>query len=243
MPAAMAGNTSPNTAADGAYAGAVWVGLDAARGQCHGGGASNVKTTGTVAAASARPDGDSATGSPSARRSRHRGRRLLLRRDRPAASTPTSTLRQSIGQRHHPGGHGDQGVTNAAVEQNATTNGASTSTRRPRGLREGITTTTRTPSVTAVKGANNSLSPSTPRPRRRVMSRTARPSTGTGRQHAHESARYARLRQAGTYTITLTVEDRRPAPNRDGDVRATNVAGARSTAAARLSTLACRRPR
>jgi hypothetical protein len=45
MPAAMKANTSPNTAADGTFTNAVWVDLDAACGQCHGGGTSQATNT------------------------------------------------------------------------------------------------------------------------------------------------------------------------------------------------------
>ena len=53
MPQAMAGNVAPNTAPDGAFKDAVWVDLDMACGQCHGGGTANVQTTGNITAATA----------------------------------------------------------------------------------------------------------------------------------------------------------------------------------------------
>jgi len=46
-------NVPANTAPDGTFTNAVWIDLDLACGQCHGGGTSNVATTGTVAKGSA----------------------------------------------------------------------------------------------------------------------------------------------------------------------------------------------
>jgi len=53
MPQAMAANTAANTAPDGTYTNAVWVDLDMACGQCHGGGTQSSLTTGTIVAGSA----------------------------------------------------------------------------------------------------------------------------------------------------------------------------------------------
>ncbi len=52
-PSALTANTNATTAPDGNYADAVWVDLDAACGQCHGGGVANVVTTGSMTAGSA----------------------------------------------------------------------------------------------------------------------------------------------------------------------------------------------
>lgn len=53
LPAALNGTTSPNTAPDGSFASAAWVDVDAACGQCHGGGLGSRQTTGSIAAGSA----------------------------------------------------------------------------------------------------------------------------------------------------------------------------------------------
>ncbi len=50
---ALTGTQNANTAPDGAYTNAVWVDLDAACGQCHGGGIANVVTTGSMTVGSA----------------------------------------------------------------------------------------------------------------------------------------------------------------------------------------------
>ena len=62
MPQAMAGNVAPNTAPDGTFKDAVWADIDMACGQCHGGGTANVKTTGSITAATAALTVASSTG-------------------------------------------------------------------------------------------------------------------------------------------------------------------------------------
>ncbi len=51
-PGALTATTNANTSADGTFTKAVWVDLDKACGQCHGGGVANVETTGSIAAGS-----------------------------------------------------------------------------------------------------------------------------------------------------------------------------------------------
>lgn len=53
MPAALTSTTNANTAADGSFTNAVWVDLDAACGQCHGGGSNAASTTLTANASTA----------------------------------------------------------------------------------------------------------------------------------------------------------------------------------------------
>src|SRR4029077_13692031 len=52
IPAALTTTQNANTAPDGTYTRAVWIDVDAACGQCHGGGTAHAETTGAIATGS-----------------------------------------------------------------------------------------------------------------------------------------------------------------------------------------------
>lgn len=120
-------NTNANTAPDGAYANAVWVDLDAACGQCHGGGSAYAKTTGTIAAGSASLTVASASGLAVGERINIAGAGAFEAAGKwydhhtyvKAIAGNVVTL---VGAATH-------GVTNAEVVQNPTHNGASYATK------------------------------------------------------------------------------------------------------------------
>ena len=106
---------------DGAYTNAVWVDLDAACGQCHGGGAANVKTTGTVAAGSASLTVASATGLAVGQKIRVAGAGAYYYDDigQSGKNTDFDTYVKAIaGNVVTLAGTATKGVTNAAVTQN-----------------------------------------------------------------------------------------------------------------------------
>lgn len=119
MPQAMAANTAANTAPDGNFTDAVWVDLDAACGQCHGGGASNVKTSGTIAAASASLTVASATGLAVGEKILIAGAGAFSKQG--VWSDFPTYIKAIAGNVITLAGNATHGVTNAAVTQNAAT--------------------------------------------------------------------------------------------------------------------------
>ena len=215
MPAAMAANTSANTAADGAYAGAVWVDLDAACGQCHGGGATNVQTTGTVAAGSASLTVASATGLAVGEKIRVVGAGAYYYDDIGQSGRYNdldSYVKAVAGNVVTLAGTATKGVTNAAVEQNATTNGASYVDKPTLAVfAKGIHNDHPNARFTAVKGANNltvAVDASATKCRGNVEN-CASFDWNWGDNTLHDSGKTAThaYGKPGTYTITLTVED------------------------------------
>lgn len=214
MPAAMAGNTNANAAADGAYANAVWVDLDDACGQCHGGGAAKVETTGTVAAASASLTVANATGLAVGQKVRvagagayyydeigHSGRNVDFDTYIKAIAGNVVTL----------AGKATKGVTNAAVTQNATKNGASYQTKAALAtLAKGMHNDTPQAFFTSAKGADELTV---------VVDASASRCAGAlencevldwnwgdGTDHGKGVHATHSYMQAGNYTVTLTVE-------------------------------------
>jgi hypothetical protein len=115
-----------NKSADGTYANAVWVDVDLACGQCHGGGASQKATTGTVATASKTLTVTDTTGFVVGERIRIAGAGSYEYEDEgPALRGDFDSYIQAIGAGSITlAGTAPIGVTNAAVVQNATKNGA-----------------------------------------------------------------------------------------------------------------------
>ena len=208
MPASMAGNVPPNTAPDGDVAAAAWVDVDLACGQCHGGGASNVKTTGTVATGSASLTVANATGLAVGEKIRIAGAGAYVS---PGVYADFDTYVKSIASSVITlAGTATHGVTGAAVVQNATTPEASYMTKATlAGLAKGMHQAA-SPSFVAQQGANNltvdvsaaatKCSGSLANCDALVWNWGDGSAPGTGVTATH---RYAR---AGNYTITLTAE-------------------------------------
>jgi len=126
MPQAMAANTSASTAADGSFTKAVWVDLDSACGQCHGGGASNVKTTGTISAASPALTVASSAGLAVGEKIRIAGAGAYYYDEIGHSSKYVdfdTYVKAITGNVVTLAGNATKAVTNAAVTQNATTTG------------------------------------------------------------------------------------------------------------------------
>lgn len=122
LPQTMTANTAANTAPDGAYTNAVWTDLDAACGQCHGGGTAYAKTTGTIATASSALTVASTTGLAV-------GERIIVAGAGAFAKAGVwsdfhTYVKAIAGNVVTLAGNASHGVTNAAVTQNPTANGA-----------------------------------------------------------------------------------------------------------------------
>ena len=215
MPAAMAAATSASTAPDGAYSKAVWVDLDAACGQCHGGGASNVKTTGTVAAGSASLTVASAAGFAVGEKIRVVGAGAYYYDDIGQSgrySDFDTYVKAVAGNVVTLAGNASKGVTNAAVEQNATTNGASYVAKATLAtFAKGIHNDHPNAKFTAVKGANNltvAVDASATKCRGSVANCESFDwNWGDYTEHGAAKTDTHAYAKAGTYTITLTVKD------------------------------------
>jgi hypothetical protein len=158
MPAAIAANTDANTSPDGAFTKAVWVDLDASCGQCHGGGSVNVKTTGTVATASAVLTVASSSGFVPNEKIRITGAGAYYYNSG-AAHHDLDTYVKSVDSPTQItlAGAAPFGVTNAAVVQNAVSNNASWFSRTTlQGYATGIHNDKPTALFTASYGANGS---------------------------------------------------------------------------------------
>lgn len=215
MPQAMAANTAANTAADGSYANAVWVDLDNACGQCHGGGAANVKTTGTISAGSASLTVASATGLAAGQKIRVAGAGAYYYDDigQSGKYTDFDTYVKSIaGSVVTLAGNATKGVTNAVVTQNVTTNGASYQTKDALSvLAKGIHNDNPAARFTSKQGANElsvAVDASTSKCRGTLANCDAF-DWNWGDNTAHGSTAVATHSYAapGSYTITLTVKD------------------------------------
>ena len=158
MPQAMAANTAANTAPDGTFTNAVWVDLDAACGQCHGGGASNAKTTGSIAAASASLTVASTTGLAVGEKIRVVGAGAFYYDDigQSGKNTDFDTYVKAIaGNVVTLAGTATRGVTNAVVTQNATTPGSTYIDKATLSLQAKGMHTSPNPRFSAQKGASS----------------------------------------------------------------------------------------
>lgn len=208
MPGALSAGVPAATAPDGTFTNAVWVDIDAACGQCHGGGTANVKTTGTIAANSADLTVASATGIAV-------GQRIVVAKAggyaSPGVTADYPTYVKSIaGNVITLAGPATTGVTNAAVTQNATTAEAKYMTKEVlAGLAKGIHKAA-SASFVAQKGAN-ALTVAVSAAATKCSGSLANCDAiawnwgdgtpiGSGVEATHQYAR------AGNYTITLTVE-------------------------------------
>jgi PKD repeat protein len=216
MPQAMAANTAANTAADGAYTNAVWVDLDAACGQCHGGGAANVKTTGTVAAGSASLTVASATGLAVGQKIRVAGAGAYYYDDigQSGKNTDFDTYVKAIeGNKVTLAGTATKAVTNAVVTQNVTTKGASYQTKEALSvLAKGMHNDVPSARFTATQGVNEltvAVDASTSRCSGKLANCEAF-DWNWGDNTSHGSAVSATHAYAapGAYTVTLTVRER-----------------------------------
>ena len=215
MPAAMNGNTAPNVAADGAYANAVWVDIDAACGQCHGGGTANVQTTGTISANSAALTVASATGFVAGQKVRVVGAGGYYYDEigQSGRYSDLDTYVKSItGNVITLAGNATKAVTNAVVTQNVTTNGASYQTKADLAvLAKGMHNDAPYAVFTATAGTNTmAVSVDASRSKCRgsldncdalVWNWGDGTPSGSGATATHTYA------IAGSYTIALTVED------------------------------------
>jgi len=215
MPQAMAANTAANTAPDGSYTNAVWVDLDAACGQCHGGGASNVKTTGSVSAASASLTVASAAGFAVGEKIRVVGAGGYYYDDigQSGKYTDLDTYVKAIaGNVITLAGNATKAVTNAVVTQNVTTNGASYQTREALSvLAKGMHNDVPSARFTAAQGANEltvAVDASASKCRGDVANCGAF-DWNWGDNTPHGSGKTATHAYAapGNYPVTLTVED------------------------------------
>ena len=94
-PPAMTANTAANTAPDGSYTNAVWVDLDAACGQCHGGGTANVEDDRHHRDGLGRPDGREHHGLAVGERIHVAGAGAYSAKSGAAGTTSTPTSRRS----------------------------------------------------------------------------------------------------------------------------------------------------
>lgn len=121
---ALAGTVDANTAPEGAYTKAVWVDIDAACGQCHGGGTAQANTTGAIAAASKVLTVTSSTGFTAGSKVRIAGAGALQEDGATRNDLDTYVLTIDTPTQITLAGAAIGGVAGAAVEQNATKNGA-----------------------------------------------------------------------------------------------------------------------
>ncbi|MFN7986300.1 MAG: PKD domain-containing protein [Thermoanaerobaculia bacterium] len=215
MPQAMAANTAANTAPDGSYTNAVWVDIDAACGQCHGGGTANVATTGSISAASANLTVASATGFVVGQKVRVAGAGGVYYDEvgqSPKYADFDTYVKSIAGNVITLAGTATKGVTNAAVTQNVTTNGASYQTKATlAALAKGMHNDVPSAVFTAAQGANEltvSVDASKSKCRGSLDNCSSLSwnwgdgsATGSGKTATHA------YMAAGSYTVTLTVED------------------------------------
>ncbi len=207
---AMTANTSANTAPDGSYTNAVWVDLDAACGQCHGGGSANAKTTGTIATGSAALTVASTTGLAVGERINVAGAGAFAKS---GSWYDLHTYVKAIaGNVVTLAGTATHGVTNAAVTQNPTTNGASYQTKvNLAAYAKGIHNDDPEARFTVKQGANEltvAVDASSTKCRGSAANCGAF-DWNWGDYTPHGSGKTATHTYAapGNYTITLTVED------------------------------------
>ena len=208
MPAALSANVAPNTAADGTFANAAWVDVDLACGQCHGGGTSNVKTTGTVAASSAALTVASATGLLVGEKVTIAGAGAYAS---PGVWADFQTYVKAIaGNVVTLAGTATHGVTGAAVVQNATTPLGSYKTKADlataaKGMHQAASA-----SFVALQGTN-SLTVAVSAAATKCSGSLANCDVvdwnwGDGSRHGSGVETTHQYARPGNYTITLTVE-------------------------------------
>ena len=208
MPAAMSANVAPNTAADGTFANAAWVDVDLACGQCHGGGASNVKTTGTLAASTASLTVASATGLAVGEKITIAGAGAYAS---PGVWADFATYIKAItGNVVTLAGTATHGVTNAAVVQNATTPLATYKTKAALATLAAGMHQAASPSFATQVGAN-SLTVAVSAAATKCSGSLANCDVvdwnwGDGSEHGSGIETTHRYARPGNYTITLTVE-------------------------------------
>ncbi|MBI5443691.1 MAG: PKD domain-containing protein, partial [Deltaproteobacteria bacterium] len=203
-------NTAANTAPDGTYQNAVWVDLDAACGQCHGGGTANAKTTGTIATGSAALTVASTTGLAV-------GERINVAGAGAFAKSGTwydlhTFIKAIAGNVVTLAGSATHGVTNAAVTQNPTTNDASYQTKANLALlAKGIHNDSPEAKFTVKQGANEltvAVDASGTKCRGNSTNCGAFDwNWGDNTEHGSGKTATHAYAKAGTYTITLAVED------------------------------------
>ena len=208
---ALTATSNANTAPDGDYTQAVWVDLDHACGQCHGGGLAEASTTGSINAGSATlTNVADTTGFIVGQRVRVAGAGSLYYDDEGQGKnedlesyvktvTPPNTIVLN--------GNATKSVTGAAVEQNPTKNGAGYLTKAELApLAEGIHNDAPVVSFGYTLGSPNTLqanffaSATCGGPCDAYEWDFGDGSTGTGVSAMHVYA------SAGTYVVTLTVE-------------------------------------
>ena len=131
MPAALTTMVDANTAAEGTNTNAVWVDVDDACGQCHGGGTVHAETTGTVATGSAALTVANATGFAAGQRVKIAGAGSFEYDDlgAPVRGDFETFVLSVAGTTVTLAGNAPIGVTGAAVEQNPVKNGGNYRTK------------------------------------------------------------------------------------------------------------------
>lgn len=212
LPQALSTAGPANTAPDGSFTNAVWVDVDNACGQCHGGGTANATTTGSVAAGSATLSVASAAGLLA-------GERVVVAGAGAYASPgnwadfPTY-IKSISGNTVTLAGTATHGVTGAAVTQNAAANGATYRTKADlAAAAKGIHNDSPTARFTAQQGAD-SMTVSVNASASRCSTALANCEVfdwnwGDGSQHGAGVSATHTYWTAGNYNVALTVSERK----------------------------------
>jgi hypothetical protein len=216
MPQAMAANTAASTAPDGDFANAVWVDLDAACGQCHGGGAARATTTGSIAAGSPTLTVASAAGIAVGQRIRVTGAGAFYYDDigQSGKNTDFDTYVKAVdGNTVTLAGNATRGVTNAVVAQNPTQKDTTYYSKADLAvLAKGIHNDVPQASFTAKQGANEltvAVDASASKCSGSFSScEVVDWNWGDGTEHGTGKTATHLYMSPGNYTITLTVKER-----------------------------------
>lgn len=236
LPQAINANTPAATAPDGSYTNAVWVDLDAACGQCHGGGNSNVKTTGTIAAGSASLTVASATGLLA-------GERVIVAGAGAYASPGVwydfhTYIKAIAGNVVTLAGNATHAVTNAAVTMNPTANGAPYKSKVTLSLLAPGIHNDPNPKFDAKQGANEltvAVDASATKCSGKLSNCTAFDwNWGDGTVHGSGVTATHTYKSAANYTITLTVTQ-----SSVGDASTTRTFAAKAITGAPVVTGSC----